>query len=113
MLLCFIEVFISNDYISVVSGHKAFIFEKIGSCEGRLLRFHTFWVHAQGGAWVQNLGHNCLRPHNFKIVVWIIDLVYVLYSDRYWSKIFICTFTNLASDLQVNVTDLKLSFFCV
>ena len=37
-----------------------------------------FWVHAQGGAWVQNLRHVCLRPHYFKIDLWIIDLVYVL-----------------------------------
>ena len=36
------------------------------------------------------------------------DLVYIRYDDRYWSKILFTTIPDLMSDLKVKVTDLEL-----
>ena len=39
----------------------------------------------------------------------LMDLVYVWYNDRYWSKILFSTIPTPIHDLKVKVTDLELS----
>ena len=42
----------------------------------------------------------------------LMDLVYIWYGDRYWSKILFSTIPTPMHDLKVKVTDLELLFLC-
>ena len=56
------------------------------------------------------------RPQMFYVKVFrtslfpnsFMDLVYIWYDDRYWSKILFSTIPTLMHDLRVKVTDLEL-----
>ena len=84
---------------------------RLNKVHGELL----YYPQASALAFVLALGR---RPQMLKFYVKVfrtslfpnplMDLVYIWYDDRYWSKILLSTISTTMHDLTVKVTDLEL-----